>query len=388
MTGFRARRSAEEFDRSIEALSSGSSGDPRHADLLDLVGALRSTAPVEPRPDFVSDLRRQLMTEAQSVSATTNAKLSLAPRTRSTRERRIAIAVGGFAVVSATTSMAMAAQSALPGDTLYPLKRALENVTTTIQVDQDDRASSLLDHATGRLEEAEALTRSDHADDSLAVSETLHSFTAQASTASDLMLSSYEPGGQTASLERLRVFTTDSMSLLRGLERVVPESARPALIEAAQVITQIDVSAATLCPACGRGVGEIPVAATTALDSLLDELGEQVPTTPSEGPARGDKPGRSGRDPQGGNATTEPAPDVTVPDVAVDTGAAGSATDEAQAPSTGAGDRARNPLEPLRDGLTGGRQVRGPHGAGGRIGDVLEDTVDTVDDLLGGVLGG
>ena len=248
MTGFRARRGAEEFHRSIEALSTGSPSDPRHADLLDLVGALRSTAPVEPRPDFVADLRSQLMTEAASLPASTNAKLSLAPRTRSTRERRLAIAVGGFAVVSATTSMAMAAQSALPGDTLYPLKRVLENVSTTIQVDQDERASSLLAHATGRLEEAEALTRSDHADDSLAVSETLNTFTEQASAASDLVLASYETGGRTTSVEQLRVFTTDSMSLLRDLERAVPESARPALIEAAQVVTRIDASAAVLCP--------------------------------------------------------------------------------------------------------------------------------------------
>ncbi len=82
---------------------------------------------------------------------------------------------------------------------------------------------------------------------------------------------------------------------------------------------------------------------------------------------------------------------MTVPDLPVDTGAAGSTTSEQeQAPGTGTspGDRARDPLQTLTDGLTGGREVRGPRGAGGRIGDVLEDTVDTVDDVLGGALGG
>ena len=331
------------------------------------------------------------MTEAASLPASTNAKLSLAPRTRSTRERRLAIAVGGFAVVSATTSMAMAAQSALPGDTLYPLKRVLENVSTTIQVDQDERASSLLAHATGRLEEAEALTRSDHADDSLAVSETLNTFIEQASAASDLVLASYETGGRTTSVEQLRVFTTDSMSLLRDLERAVPESARPALIEAAQVVTRIDASAAALCPECGSGVGEIPMAATTSVEGLLSDLGEQITTTGADEPARDDRPGRRGRDRQDDATATEPTPDVTVPELPVDTGAAGSTTGEQeQGPGAGTnpGARAGNPLQTLTDGLTGGREVRGPRGAGGRIGDVLEDTVDTVDGLLGGALGG
>ena len=42
-------------------------GTVRYADFLELVTTLRETAPVEPRRDFVAELRSQLMTEAAIV---------------------------------------------------------------------------------------------------------------------------------------------------------------------------------------------------------------------------------------------------------------------------------------------------------------------------------
>ena len=398
MTGFGARRGAEEFNGSVEATSTGTPTDPRHADLLELVGALRATAAVEPRPDFVSGLREQLMTEAATVLTPTRARLTLAPRTRPTRtsrERRLAIAVGGFAVVSATASMAVASQSALPGDTLYPLKRALENASTTIETGQDDRAASLLDHASGRLQEVEALTRSAEDDRSSAVRETLNSFTTQASTASDLTVAAYETDGQASSVERLRDFTTQSMASLRDLESAVPEQARAALIEAVRVIDQIDATAAALCPTCGQGVGEVPVAATTAVGDLIDGLNARLPAAEADETdqaAPADRPRRHGNGRADGD---EPGKTqvVDVPKDPIDTGAAGAAGAPARGtdPSVPTRDPvkgARNPIDTLSDGLTGGRDVRGPRGGGAGIGDAVEDTVGGLGDVLDDVLGG
>ena len=91
-------------------------------------------------------------------------RLTLPPR-RSARERRIAAAVGGLALVGATTSMAMAAQDALPGEALYPVKRAMENAQTGLQLDEGDKGATLLANASGRLDEVSALSESASGED-------------------------------------------------------------------------------------------------------------------------------------------------------------------------------------------------------------------------------
>ena len=296
--GFAARRSAEEFNSLVENTSTEELLSARYADSLELIGALRATAPVEPRAEFVADLRRQLMVEAATVLTPTAARLTVTPR-RNPRERRIALAIGGFAVVSATTSMAMAAQTALPGDTLYPLKRALENASTTIKIDEDAKGASLLDHASGRLDEVNELTSQRDDANPQVVADTLHAFADQATSASDLMIAAYADNGQQSDIERLRVFTAQSMAVLNTLETVVPDTARAALIEAAQVITQIDTEAIRLCPSCGGGVTEVPeFAATSAVQDILADLGSALaapPTVPDVGASNiGGLPGVGG----------------------------------------------------------------------------------------------
>ena len=106
-----------------------------HADLLELVSALRSAPEPQARPEFVADLRERLMVAAAAeltpVPAAARhrddvARLTIKP-VRTRRERRLGIALGAVAIIGATTSMAVASQGALPGDALYPVKRAIEN---------------------------------------------------------------------------------------------------------------------------------------------------------------------------------------------------------------------------------------------------------------------
>ena len=62
MRGNAWSRGAEEFD----ALVSGRAGDTEaHAELLELVAALRAVPPVSARPEFVSSLRTQLVAAAE-----------------------------------------------------------------------------------------------------------------------------------------------------------------------------------------------------------------------------------------------------------------------------------------------------------------------------------
>jgi Domain of unknown function (DUF5667) len=278
---FGARRRAEEFHSLVEDASTGGLHDARYAEFLDIVASLRDTPAAQPRPDFVVDLREQLMTEAQTVLvATDEARLTLPSRRtarRPARERRIAAAAAGVAIVGATTSMAMAAQSALPGDTLYPLKRLIEGAEAGIAVNEADKGAALLANASGRLAEITALSRDGRLEDGAAVADTLNTFTRQAIEASDLLLTDYAATGDESSIAELRDFTGESMQTLAGLESVVPEQARDELLRAARILTQIDAQAQQACPSCGGdGIDEIPA----ILTSSYELSGDGIAATP------------------------------------------------------------------------------------------------------------
>ena len=55
--------------------------------------------------------------------------------------------------------MAVASQSALPGDALYPIKRAIENTEAGVRVSDDAKGETILSNASGRLNEVDKLTR-------------------------------------------------------------------------------------------------------------------------------------------------------------------------------------------------------------------------------------
>jgi hypothetical protein len=384
---FAARRRAEEFNSLVESTSTEELDAARYADALELVASLRETAPVEPRAEFVADLRRQLMTEAATVLTPTAARLTVTPR-RNPRERRIALAIGGFAVVSATTSMAMAAQTALPGDTLYPLKRALENASTTIQIDEDAKGASLLSHASGRLDEVDELTRASDEPNAQAVTDTLHTFADQASSASDLMIAAYADKGEQSDIEELRSFTAQSMAAINDLETVVPDTARAALIEAAQVTNAIDSQAIRLCPSCGDGGAQVPSFEPTSakdllgdLDSALGPLTNPPPAkSPKDRPGRGEAPRAGAEDPaqkpKAGGKPDKPV-DSPVPDQPDPTE---GPTGNGGGGNGGGAGGGNNVMEDLTDRLTGGGRGDQTDNQG-TLGAVL-------DDALGGIVKG
>jgi Domain of unknown function (DUF5667) len=291
---FAVRRRAEEFAALVDAPSTGGSDGARFDDLLTLVGTLRDTTPVTPRPEFVADLRGRLMTAADAALAPAEAaklrpeaqRLTLPPR-RSARDRRIAAAVGGLALVGATTSMAMAAQNALPGDVLYPVKRAVENAQTGIQLGDGDKGVALLAHASGRLDEVRALSEDPSGEDTAAIADTLAAFVDQASEASDLLLANYAENGDQASISELRDFNADSLDQLTALESEVPDAVQDELVRAAQLLVEIDAAAQRACPLCaGSGITEIPrIFAPTSAEFTVPDPSGAVARTPVE---RGD----------------------------------------------------------------------------------------------------
>ncbi|MFC5728985.1 MULTISPECIES: DUF5667 domain-containing protein [Nocardioides] len=309
MRGSPWSRRAEEFD----ALVSGYAGaEERRTELLAVVAALRSTPPVEARPDFVATLRTQLVAAAERDPAGVDQGLAahLTPRQRrGSRERRLAAVVGGFAVVSATGSMAMASQGALPGDVLYPVKRAIENAQTNFQPDNAAKSESLIAHAEARLEEVQQLTAAGADPDVIAT--TLEDFTEQTNQAADFALDDYTATAEPTPIVDLRAFAAESMDVLAALGPVVPDSVRPVLITATQTVRQVDAAAWEACPTCAGGdIAELPEFAAQPLRLVLSgEIPDAASVT-----NQGTKPRKSPRDGQRGQTPLEePTGDPVTP---------------------------------------------------------------------------
>lgn len=388
---FTVRRRAEEFSSLVGDTSTGQPTDPRFADLVELVDQLRALEPPAPRPEFTASLRAELMAAADGmlVPSTDTQRLTLPPR-RTARDRRVAAAVGGLAIVGATTSLAVAAQSALPGEMLYPLKRAIESVETHAQPSDQAKAASLLADATTRLEEAAELARGGDLGDVPGIAASFTDFAEQAKDGSRLVLDDYARSGDPTTIERLNRFTTSSMDTLTRLESVVPDDAREELIRAARVLEEIDAAASRACPSCSGGIDQLPQMLLTAGDRAASTTTVVVPGTlvPDRDPLRtGDRNedrsgtrGRSGGH-EGSTLTGPLSGDVsTTPE----TGGDASPTDDGQ-------DTLTDTIDDVTDGITGGSGGAGGGGAttgSGGLDDTVDDVGDTLDDTVDGVTDG
>ncbi len=281
-------RSAQRFHELVEGSSTSGAHLPSYAELLDVVGALRATPAPEPDPAFVAALRERLLVEAESLltaaaadRAETDARLRLrpaAPRARS-RNRRLAAVISGVTLVGVTGTMAVAAQSALPGEGLYPLKRGIENAHAELTFDRAARGRLLLADAATRLDEATALSRQDTAG-STVVGDTLDEFTQQAVAGSDLLVSDYQATGNQSSITSVRSFTAASMATLHQLQGMVPPAADDQLLQAAQALDQVQQVAVHTCPSCpGPSVTSVPSVLTDAVAAAADFWLVAQPTT-------------------------------------------------------------------------------------------------------------
>jgi Domain of unknown function (DUF5667) len=381
-----ARRSAERFDALVEG-NWHDAVDPRTTELLELVGAMRAVPQPAARPEFVTDLRERLMLAAETEltpaaresSDTADAvqkRLTVAPR-RTARERRLAVAIGGFAIVGATASMAVASQSALPGDALYPIKRAIENAEAGFHFSDEGKGTTILANASGRLDEIDAMT-SEGSGDAADIESTLDTFSDQASEAGDLLLTDYENTGSEASITQLHDFTSTSIDSLSALEEAIPAQARPALLEAVQVLFTIDSAAAQACPSCaGEVLTEIPPQLLAAGAESFGDAGDEVS---AQAPPAGSEP----KDGQGTKGSDTGTSGLVAPDnpVQIPSGSASTGQNPEASPSTsvsvdvdegtgGDGKKKDKPvdLEPVQE--------------------AVDDVVEDVSEVLGGLgLGG
>jgi hypothetical protein len=381
--GFPAQRRADEFDALVEGLSTEPAG--RDADLLTLVGALRAVPEATPRPAFVADLRERLMTEAATALVPADPaaldRLRL-PARQPRRERRLAAVVGGLAIVGASTGMAVASQSALPGDSLYPIKRAIESAHADLSVGEGSKGSTILASAADRLHEVDALTRQDRLGDDVRIADTLATFTDQATEASDLLIADYEHTGDTGSIAELHDFASSSLDLLATLEPLVPAEARDELLRAATTLATIDAEAGQRCPSCGgTPITSIPgvlVPASEVVDLPL------LPSGASAHPATHRHATRHHGGQQGGGTADPQLPQVQPGDLGP-----GSILGPGSTPSSSGGTGSdSDPLGPLTGVLTGGGDASTPTAQPSlpSVGEVVQGVGDGVGQVLDGVV--
>jgi hypothetical protein len=388
--GFRAQRRADDFDSLVERSSTGetsSAADPRDAhardaQLLELVGALRGVPEPQPRPEFVADLRGRLMAEAETALVPTDVARLQLPARRTARERRIAALVGGLVIAGATTSVAVASQSALPGESLYPIKRVIESAHTGLSLGEARKGSTELANAAGRLDEVTAMTQDRGLGDDERIARTLGTFTNQATSGADLLLADYAHTGRKSSIADLRDFASSSMDQLVELEPDIPYVARDELIAAANTLAQIDAEAEQQCATCGgTPITSIPLPfAAETIDLPAVPSGQTQQTGDQQGRGDGKKAG-SGK----GDDDTSGGPNLPDVDGAVPPG---SVLDPANPTPSGT----PNPLKDLTDGLTHvltGKDPAGstaPSSGTNPDGSPLGQVVDGVDGILHGVL--
>lgn len=258
---FSARRRADEFEALLSRGADSSLTDRdahKYADLLEVVSELEALPEVTARPEFVGSLRERLMAEADTAlvrQPPAPQRLAM-PATTRRRDRRLGALLGGIALIGTTATMAVAAQTSLPGESLYGVKRGIEAAQVRLADDESQRGRTLLAQADTRLTELEQLAAGDGGREQL-IPDTLDAFTEQSSTGVRSLLTSYDRGVE-QDAQRARDFTATSLERLDALEEQLPESARDELLAAGRTLTDLDLEVSSACPVCSGGITATP----------------------------------------------------------------------------------------------------------------------------------
>jgi hypothetical protein len=296
----RARARAEAFAHAVDhgpRHSSRLSDEPELTEGVELAGRLRTAGAVTPRPEFTAELRYRLLEQARARAATTPTVLRSTPdgpddpplredvdasvtalRPRHGRRIRLVASTAALVLLGAGIGSAAAAQQAVPGDTLYGVKRGIENVSTKVSVGDDSRGRRDLEHAMTRLSEVRELAEA--AGDATTVNSTLNDFSAQARKGVSRLVTAYQQDGDVSSITTITAFITGAREALGELAPKLPPESLKAAVEALATIEQLARYTSVACPKCD-------------------------PARPAKG---GDQPSVSGpSDPVNGGPTTQPS---------------------------------------------------------------------------------
>lgn len=256
----------------------------RLAGLADLLGESADRAPLAMRAEARTDLRNQLIREA---NARADAPPSLLTRMRErmtgTAERiawstRTAVAGGTAAMVLSTGGVAAAASQSLPGDLFYDLKLAAEDVVLALGADGLPHADGLLGQATTRVEEAATAVERDRMD---AAAGALDLADEHARDGARVYLQEYLDSGDTAVLGELGrwvVQTHRRLDLLPPLDGSAASALADLRTSLNRIGQRIEVLTTGACTSCDLGVHDDPDADA---DQARGTEADGTPPTPA-----------------------------------------------------------------------------------------------------------
>ena len=151
--------------------------DSARAELTRLLQTARlveeAAASATPSPEFKATARARLMRrittglDAEPTQPIVLTALAGRPR-RSARRRWLLRGVGGLLAAGLTAAATLTASaSALPGEPLYPVKQAKEEVAVRMAADDQARALALVQRANARLDETTRLLQQGRTEDAL-----------------------------------------------------------------------------------------------------------------------------------------------------------------------------------------------------------------------------
>jgi hypothetical protein len=242
--------------------------DPEQAALL----ALAATLTKQPRPTL--DPERKTVQRAQLIAAMEQALADgsfpvtarvpeqrgegrgargprrLTPRSKLTRR----LAIGGLTVgvaAGAFGGVAAASTSALPGDTLYPLKRGMEDLKLDMASGDSSRGKIYLDMASTRLQEARRLMERGRGgpldDESVAeVRKALSGMHQEATEGHKLLSQAYQQDGSLQPIETLNDFSSAHRQGWTELRGKLPSQLTDVSEQVSSVFDAIDQEVAPL----------------------------------------------------------------------------------------------------------------------------------------------
>jgi hypothetical protein len=368
-------------------------GAGQFAELLAMVDALGAQPVPTLDPQVKLTQRALLMAEFERVFAAgggtavpsqrgrgahraTEAARRFRPSTRWGRRLAVSGLAAGMAM-GALGGVAMASSSAIPGDSLYGMKRGLENWHLDMAGSDAERGRLLLDEASQRMAEAEQLTSQPHSDQGLSphvlaeVAKALTDMNAEGSQGRDLLKAIYRQDHALAPMQRLAQFDQDQQRRLSTIEPRLGGQLVPVTTEVQQLLSGIsaDLAPLHLSPGTEIGVpavprssgsgGSSPDASTAGANSTGQTAGSapQGATTSGTGTLRGDSAAASPSSGGGaggvvgsltggllGNGAPSTSPSATAPGTT-----AGAAGDSGATPTPAAGNGITIP--PLIPGL-------------------------------------
>jgi hypothetical protein len=302
----RARVRAETFAHAIDhgpRHSSRLSDDPELTTAVELVGRLRTAGAVAPRPEFTAELRHRLLEQAAARAATTPTVVHSSPDSledpppredddvsvsviRHSHGRRVRLVASTAALVllGGGIGSAAAAQQAMPGDTLYGMKRSIENVSTQVSVGDNSRGRRDLEHAMTRLAEVSELVK--NGGNVATINSTLTTFSAQARRGVSRLVASYQQDSDTSSITAVTTFITSARQAISELAPKLPPESLKAAVEALATIEQLSQHTAAACPKCAKPGPAKTSGRTTAASPGSNPHGDPTNAVPTLSPLR------------------------------------------------------------------------------------------------------